>query len=231
MRAAPHEERAAPTDELPCWNCDKAHKVVDRFCNDCDVLLEAPRGRDYFALFELSDQEYDVDVRRLEEHFRGLLQSLHPDKFASRTKLEQRFAAAHATLVNQAYQVLRDPVERARYMLKRRGYDVEGAGGDPPPADSTVPGGGRPKEPLKRVRPSAEMLMEMMELREEVAEADGPEELQRLHEDARRRMAAAVAEASEAFRGGELEQCAQATLRLLFINNIAKELAQLCPAT
>jgi molecular chaperone HscB len=67
---------------------------------------------------------YAVDPARLEAAYRELQTQVHPDRFASATEAERRIAMQWATAANEAYRTLRDPAERARYLLGLKGFDT-----------------------------------------------------------------------------------------------------------
>jgi len=60
---------------------------------------------------------------------------VHPDRFASATEAERRAAMQWAAAANEAYRTLRDPVERARYLLGLKGFDTEEETNTSMPAD------------------------------------------------------------------------------------------------
>ena len=81
-------------------------------------------SQDHFELLGLP-VTYAVDPARLESGYRELQSQVHPDRFASATEAERRVAMQWATRANEALRTLRDPIERARYLLQLRGYDTE----------------------------------------------------------------------------------------------------------
>jgi molecular chaperone HscB len=93
---------------------------------------------------------YTVDLASLEKRHRELSRALHPDRYASASPSERRTALSRAADVNEAWRIVRDPVRRAEAILSMRGVPV-----------------GQDKEP----KPDPELLMEMMEARETLAEA------------------------------------------------------------
>jgi len=93
---------------------------------------------------------YAVDPARLEAAYRELQTQVHPDRFASATDAERRMAMQWAAAANEAYRTLRDPTERARYLLGLKGFDTA--------------------EETKTSMP-ADFLMQQMEWREAVADA------------------------------------------------------------
>lgn len=61
---------------------------------------------------------YEVDLRQLEGEYKMLQKDLHPDKFGSRGAQQQHYSAEQSSLVNRAYTVLRDPLQRALYLVR-----------------------------------------------------------------------------------------------------------------
>lgn len=76
----------------------------------------------YFDIFGLPEI-YLVDLKRLAERYRALQREYHPDRFAGKSAASQRQAVQATALINQAYAALRSPVERAQYLLARRGME------------------------------------------------------------------------------------------------------------
>ena len=79
---------------------------------------------DYFSLFGLSTT-FEVDKRQLDSAYRQAQSQVHPDRFATASAAEQRQALQWATWVNEAYQTLKSPLERARYLLSLHGVSVD----------------------------------------------------------------------------------------------------------
>lgn len=80
--------------------------------------------QNHFQLFGLA-QSYQIDTAQLEQQYRALQTLVHPDKSAHLPDAEQRLAMQRATLVNEAYQILRSPLRRARYLLSLHGVDIQ----------------------------------------------------------------------------------------------------------
>ncbi|MDR5854759.1 Fe-S protein assembly co-chaperone HscB [Caballeronia sp. LZ062] len=77
----------------------------------------------HFDLFGLPPT-FAVDLDRLDDAYRTVQAQVHPDRFAAAGDAQRRLAMQWATRANEAYQTLRDPLKRARYMLSLRGIDV-----------------------------------------------------------------------------------------------------------
>jgi len=116
-----------------CWSC--GHEVVDGqpFCGSCGKV-QAPRDANYFGIFGLP-QKLDLDVLALEKQFYRYSRKLHPDVHARASQQEQEWSLAQASLLNDAYRTLKNPLERTRYLLKLEGVQFEEARGSKVPAD------------------------------------------------------------------------------------------------
>ena len=102
----------------------------------------------YFSSFDL-DPSFSIDVAVLEQRYEQLMTICHPDRFAAAPAFEQRAAAKRAADVNEAFNVLKQPVSRAGHLLQLAGVDL--------PA-------------LERQPADPEFLFEQMMLRERVQE-------------------------------------------------------------
>ena len=78
--------------------------------------------QNYFELFGIAEG-FEIDLEALSARYRDLQRALHPDKFASAPEQERRLSMQQSTHVNTAFQVLKDPLSRARYILSLRGVD------------------------------------------------------------------------------------------------------------
>ncbi len=102
---------------------------------------------------------FAVDAARLEQRYRELQSQVHPDRYAAAPEAERRVAMQWATRANEAYRTLRDPLNRARYLLHLKGYDTGEESNTAMPPD---------------------FLMQQMEWREAVAEARRSRDEERL---------------------------------------------------
>jgi molecular chaperone HscB len=78
----------------------------------------------HFDLFDLPAQ-FALDTATLDHAYRTVQAQVHPDRFAAAGDAQKRIAMQWATRTNEAYQTLRDPLRRARYLLSLRGIDVD----------------------------------------------------------------------------------------------------------
>lgn len=78
---------------------------------------------DYFTLFGLP-VSYVIDTASLSAHYQDLQRQFHPDKFASHSQANQLAALQQSATINQAWQTLRHPLNRAEYLLSLHGFDL-----------------------------------------------------------------------------------------------------------
>ncbi|EGR0199458.1 co-chaperone HscB [Vibrio alginolyticus] len=110
----------------------------------------------HFELFGLPSQ-FKLDGSLLSSQFRELQKRFHPDNFAAGSERDRLMAVQKAAQINDAYQVLKNPISRAEYILAEQGVEIRGE-------QQTM------QDPM--------FLMEQMELREEleeIADSSDPE--------------------------------------------------------
>jgi molecular chaperone HscB len=99
-------------------------------------------------------RRFEIDAEALEREYLARAVAVHPDRFASGTSAQRREAMESSAQVNEAYRTLRDPVQRAEYLVKLGGIDL----------DSSDAVGGAPTM-------DQAFLVDMIERRELVTEA------------------------------------------------------------
>ncbi|WP_120993840.1 co-chaperone HscB [Stutzerimonas urumqiensis] len=77
----------------------------------------------YFALFDLQPS-FELDRDQLATKYRELARETHPDRFAAESDQRQREAVERSADLNEAYQTLRNPTSRARYLLSLDGTEL-----------------------------------------------------------------------------------------------------------
>jgi len=82
-------------------------------------------SRNHFELFDLPAR-YRIDAMALDAAYRKLQSEVHPDRFARGTDADRRMALQSSARVNEAYGALKDPVQRAQYLLSINGIDAVG---------------------------------------------------------------------------------------------------------
>jgi molecular chaperone HscB len=77
-------------------------------------------GSNHFELFGLSPK-FNIELATLESNFRKIQSESHPDRFVSASSAEKLQSMQLATLANEAYQTLKNPANRAKYLLELQG--------------------------------------------------------------------------------------------------------------
>jgi len=90
--------------------------------------------RNYFEFFSLTPS-FELDDAALDDAFRAVQSSVHPDRFASAGPAEKRYAMQLATMANEAHQTLRDPLSRARYLCELNDVAIGAEDNTSMPAD------------------------------------------------------------------------------------------------
>ncbi len=162
----------------------------------------------YFTLFQLEPQ-FDIDTDSLEQNYRTLAARFHPDRFASASAFEQKQAVMMSSTVNEAYRTLKNPTDRAAYLLRQQGIDA-----DAPEHTSFAP----------------EFLMQQMEWRETLAEARGGQDqtaLPALDKEISGAQQELWQDLREAFRRQQYEDAAQLVRQGRFLDKLKKEISNL----
>lgn len=79
---------------------------------------------DYFTLFGIK-AIFTQDNTALKVRYLELQQKMHPDNFVNAQSFEKQLANQYAAIINEAYQTLKCPLQRAIYLLKLKGVDTQ----------------------------------------------------------------------------------------------------------
>lgn len=186
---------------LPCWSCKGPVASRALFCSVCGAV-QGPGAVDHFSRLGLTPT-FDIDLNDLETNYFQFQRRLHPDRFAAKSAKERALSQRQATALNEAYETLKDPLKRAAYLLNLLGRDV----------DLTACG----------TINDHELLMEQMEKREAIAEADTLDAITRLSANADSDVLADVCHVSAAFNAGNLDEASRLTIRLKYLTKLAEE--------
>jgi molecular chaperone HscB len=165
--------------------------------------------QDYFSLFQLTPQ-YDVDLSELASQFRALQAIWHPDRFATADNEARRLSIQNTAFINEAYETLKKPRLRARYLLELNDVSFN---------DEMETS----KDPM--------FLMQQMELRENIEEAehaDDPfEALDTVVAEVRSQAEQLEHEFKTAFAEENLQAAKDVVLKMRFFERIKGEVKQL----
>ena len=190
-----------PASVTACWSCKGPVGAGALFCPVCEAV-QPPGQMDHFQRLGLQ-AVFDIDADSLDRLYFDLQRRLHPDRFATRTPREKAFSQSQATSLNEAYEALKDPLRRADYLVHLRGSGVL-------------------REGCYQINDPV-ILMEAMELREALAEAQTREEVDRIATETEADIANCLIGLSVAFRGNDLDGACGLTTRLKYLTKLADE--------
>ncbi|MGQ0676067.1 MAG: Fe-S protein assembly co-chaperone HscB [Rhodospirillales bacterium] len=198
-KSEPASGAAAPT---PCWSCHAPVAPGEAFCGACRAV-QPPGERDHFQRLGLPEA-FALDTADLDRRYFQLQRQLHPDRFVARPAKERALSQSQAASLNAAYETLKHPLERAVYLLKRMGIEID-------PGDGAT------------IKDSA-LLTEAMEMREALAGAVDAAAVARIAAKAEAERKQALAAVAEAFARADRDAARAAVLRLKYLTKMGDEI-------
>jgi len=98
-----------------CWHC-QSEMAGEYFCDRCVKVQPVSKDLDYFSCFGLP-RRLVIDTNLLETKFYELSRAFHPDFYQNKSDAEQTISLGNSAMLNTAYRTLRDPIQRAEYLL------------------------------------------------------------------------------------------------------------------
>lgn len=183
-----------------CWSCKGAVDGCALFCAVCGVV-QPPGQIDHFVRLRLP-RSFNISRSDLDRQYFSFQRRLHPDRFVMQSSKEQALSQQQATAINEAYEILRDPLRRAEYLLHLTGR-------------TSNEKYGRTADPA--------LLMEMMQRREELAEASGSETINALAAHTEADVLACQRAIENAFAVDDLDMAGSMTVRLRYLVRLLDE--------
>ena len=194
-------EGLAASKLLPCWSCKGPVDNRALFCSVCGAV-QGPGTGDHFSRLGLPIS-YDIQPDHLDHQYFGFQRRMHPDRFAAKSAKEKALSQAQATALNDAYETLSDPVKRAVYLLRHSGHTVDFDGAQ------TV------SDPV--------LLMEQMELRESLAEAESVLDVASLLHKVEGLADQCRTALSQAFLDNDYHKAAELAVRLKYLTKLVED--------
>jgi molecular chaperone HscB len=98
-----------------CWHC-QSEVSGEYFCERCVKVQPVSKEADYFTCLGFP-RRLTIDPQKLEAKFYELSRAFHPDFYQNKSETEQAISLSNAATLNTAYRTLRDPIQRAEYLL------------------------------------------------------------------------------------------------------------------
>jgi molecular chaperone HscB len=70
-----------------------------------------------FKKIKKREINFKINQKNIDLEYKNLLKQLHPDNFETKPKEERILSERYASLINLAYDTLKNPVSRAKYMV------------------------------------------------------------------------------------------------------------------
>ncbi|KAF7723582.1 hypothetical protein EC973_001823 [Apophysomyces ossiformis] len=189
-----------------CWKCNNtASRAALRCANEeCGVIQPTSPDINFFELLQVgggkekNEPVFDMDLKGLKRKFLQLQQKAHPDSFSQASKQEYTYAQLQSSVINKAYHTLKNPLSRAQYILALRGLDVGES------------------ESLH----DPELLMDVMEVREELEEASTESDVNRIKIQNDEKMQETIQNLSTSFANEAFDQAKEYVIQLQYWENI-----------
>ncbi len=189
---------------LFCWSCHT--KILKRgfFCEYCNII-QPLSGLSVFDIFDLQET-FIIDEKQLEQKYFTLQHQLHPDRFSGKTAKEKMLASQQSMAVNDAYHILKNPLDRADCLLVLMG------------------GTSYKKEEARNIPP--ELLMNAMMQREKLNQAKDNEEFQTLLKQSQKKQLEIIKEIEVAFENKDIKTLESTLLNLQYEQKFMQEIKQ-----
>lgn len=155
-----------------------------------------------FELFGVPMQ-FAQDRAQLDARWKELQREAHPDKFAAQGPAAQRLAMQWSVRINEAYQRLKDPLKRASYLCELHGAPINAENNTAMPAV---------------------FLMQQMEWREALEDAESIEDLDKIALESRTDGHEQLLKIEQSLdQKKDFSEAAQQVRSLMFIERFARE--------
>jgi len=130
-----HQSTTTTSRELPmarsmCWHC-QSEVTGEYLCGQCVKVQPLSKDLDYFACFQLP-RLLNIDEQQLEKTFYDLSRTFHPDFYSTKDESEKAISLGNSAFLNTAYRTLKDPIQRAEYLIRLEAGAVKDIRSNPP---------------------------------------------------------------------------------------------------
>lgn len=126
----PETRRQLQMARSMCWHC-QSEMSGEYFCERCVKVQPVSKDTDYFTCLGFL-RRLTLDPKKLEAKFYELSRAFHPDFYQAKSPTEQTISLGNAAVLNTAYRTLRDPIQRAEYLLALEAGSVKDIRTSPP---------------------------------------------------------------------------------------------------
>ncbi len=153
----------------------------------------------YFQIFSLNEN-YNLDKKSLYKKYLELQAKFHPDKFINSSEDEKIKSVKISADINEAYKVLNDDLLRAEHLLELKGFRVN-------------------KEVNNSFKPSQNLLLEQIEIREKLFDADEKEK-EKIFQEVENKIEESKKSFVEFFEKSDYENASMQVTRLRYLTKV-----------
>ena len=122
--------RELPMARSMCWHC-QSEVTGEYLCGQCVKVQPLSKDLDYFACFQLP-RLLNIDEQQLEQTFYELSRTFHPDFYSTKDESEKAISLGNSAFLNAGYRTLKDPIQRAEYLIRLEAGAVKDIRSNPP---------------------------------------------------------------------------------------------------
>ena len=108
--------------EKKCWSCKAVVPPTNFFCKFCKKIQENVDFNE-FEIFSM-EKKILIDFDLLEKKYLELQMTFHPNKFIGLSKKEIEISNRYSSKINEAYNSLKNYVNRINLIIKNSGVPV-----------------------------------------------------------------------------------------------------------
>ena len=157
----------------------------------------------HFQKFSLKP-DFEIDVDDLENRYLLLQKKFHPDARISQDLDHEEISDLNSIAANEAYQILKNPVKRAVYLLKLHGINID---------DDNC-----------SVKPEQETLLLILDLKEKLFASDDQNEANKIKDFANSEIKKIIKKAAEDFKNQDYKSAAQKLIKVKYLDKILLDL-------
>ncbi|KAJ1983836.1 molecular chaperone [Dimargaris verticillata] len=182
-----------------CWKCKAILPVHALICTNgkCGAVVPLSDHVNYFDVL-VGTPTFDIDVQDVRKRFLRAQQQTHPDNFSVLGEMDRRMAETQSSWLNRAYNTLKNPYERAKYMLELQGIYIS--------EEESI------QEP--------EFLEQVFEINEALDDAVDKKAVKAIKVDNDERIKHVSSQLSEAFEQSDLMEARILTIKLRYWDNV-----------
>ena len=125
-----NSRREIPMARSMCWHCQSEVKG-EYLCGQCVKVQPLSKELDYFTCLRMP-RLLTIDTDAMEKTFYELSRTFHPDFYSNKDDTEQSISLGNSALLNTAYRTLKDPIQRAEYLIRLEAGSVKEIRSAPP---------------------------------------------------------------------------------------------------